>query len=189
MRNTYFIAAAAVTAGLLFGGCATKNSVKNLDSEVQGLQQQWHAFEQAYDPSTRRELEANLLRLQSLNEEVAILRDEVGRKTQRVSELLGQIDNNELDRAVQECRRYGEEADYFAATAQRHADAGLSYLEESRQTMGYALAHHLEKYHRVDEEKLLKRLERLEMQLAELKHDLKQSQHENRENAERDKKR
>ena len=171
MRH-YHIAGALLAGALTFGGCATKGSVHALDAQMQDVRSEWRSFEQGYDPAMRAELERNLRTLESLNEEVRLLRDEVGVKARRVDELLAQIDNNELDRAIQECRRFAADADYFAATAQRHSDAALSYLEESRIVTRHAMQQHVAQHHRVDERALLMRLEAMEKRLAQLQHAL-----------------
>ena len=158
-------------AALLGSGCATKNEMNGLNREMADVRSEWAAFEAGYDPAMRAELERNLERLKALNTDVALLREEVGLKARRVSELLAQIDGNQLDLAVQSCRRYALDADYFAATAQRHSDAALSYFEATQQQLRETLHRHEMRMHRVDVGMLLKKIETLEKEVARLQRD------------------
>ncbi|MDX1296367.1 MAG: hypothetical protein R3302_08865, partial [Sulfurimonadaceae bacterium] len=158
----------AVAAALLTAGCATKGSVNTLNNDVQALQGEWAAFERGYDPSMRADLEANLQELRAVNADIALLRDDVARKANRVTQLLGQIDNNELDQAIGVCRQYASDADYFAATSQRHADAALSAFEETRMRTRFAMQRHLDKHHQVNEQALIAKIEKLERRLVKL---------------------
>jgi outer membrane murein-binding lipoprotein Lpp len=172
----YTIAAAAL---LLTSGCATKGSVNTLNNDVQTLQSEWAAFERGYDPAMRTELEENLQELRAVNADIALLRDDVARKANRVTLLLGQIDNNELDKAIGVCHQYATDADYFAATAQRHADAALSAFEETRMRTRFAMQRHVDKHHRVDEQALIAKIEKLERRLAKLQRKMERQERDN----------
>lgn len=171
---------AVIAVALLTSGCATKGSVNTLNNDVQVLQGEWAAFERGYDPAMRTELKANLQELRAVNADIALLRDDVARKADRVTLLLGQIDNNELDRAIGVCRQYASDADYFAATAQRHADTALSAFEETRMRTRFAMQRHVDKHHQVNEQALIAKIEKLERRLAKMQRRLERQEHKMR---------
>jgi polyhydroxyalkanoate synthesis regulator phasin len=174
--------ASIMLAAVIFGGCATKQEIHTLHGDVGMMQQEWQAFRAAYDPAMQEELRRNLEVLRERNAEIALLRDESRRNTDRVAELLAQIDHNVLDQAIVECRRTTDESAHFAEMSQQNAQMALGYAEEMRHMTHQAIRHHEEVAHRVDTEALRARIRSLEKQIRRLEKALeRQSGQERRE--------
>lgn len=164
--------AGLLPALLMLGGCATKNEVQSLQGDIGAVQAEWRAFAAGYDPAMREELHRNLDALQALNDEIAALRDESRRNAERVQELLGMIEHNELERAVAACREMSTNAARFAEMAHIDAQNARQHSEEAQHAIHMALRYHVEAEHRIDDEELLSMLRRLQKRVKTLEAEL-----------------